>query len=431
MTSATPAQANGHLNDSLSDISDAEVSDCEMDKSKDNDGFIDPNKRTKRRRDSNGSDNTIITTPVAKHSLTVILKPVDSKTLITKLNPVLLAEELDSHAPDGVLQVRTNYRRNLLALDARNLESTQALLALKRLKGIPVQAFEASSNNMTAGVIRGLTMDVTDDDLQSAVRAVVPVHSVRRLGRSEALKIVFAAECLPEHVTVGHTRFKVDPFIEKPLQCHKCCRFGHVEVACLGARRCSRCGGEHDRDACAADQLRCANCNKQHDASSHLCPVYQKEQELFHFRIKNKSDYVTARVAVSSLRKTPSLPSSSELKTTTSGPPPLAKDTSFPPLLNSDAQKRTQTPTSKPKTRPDAPDASSSADCQRAPQASTRTTPREHPPHPKQSTTSSHHSFTTIVSSILALLRSLIESSESPLAKVLTTAIDLIIPLLN
>lgn len=129
MMSTTPVLTTSHCSESLTDFSDAEMSDCDMNNPEDNDRFNDPNKRSRRRRDSNGNDNTIIT--ISKHTLTVILKPVDSKTLITKLNLVLLAEEVDSHATDGVLQVRTNHRRNLLALDVRNLESTQALLAIK------------------------------------------------------------------------------------------------------------------------------------------------------------------------------------------------------------------------------------------------------------------------------------------------------------
>lgn len=40
------------------------------------------------------------------------------------LNLVLLAEELENHAPDEALLVRANYPRNLLGLDARNLEFT-------------------------------------------------------------------------------------------------------------------------------------------------------------------------------------------------------------------------------------------------------------------------------------------------------------------
>lgn len=105
------------------------------------------------------------------------------------------------------------------------------------------------------------------------------------------------------------------------------------------------------------------SCNKQHDASPHFSPMYPRVQEVFHFRSKNKSDYISGKAAVSTLRKTPGIPYSSQLKTTISGSPPLANDASLPPLLDSEAQWRNLTPTSKSMARPNPPNASLSADC--------------------------------------------------------------------
>lgn len=64
---------------------------------------------------------------------------------------------------------------------------------------------------------------------------MVLVYFVPGLSKSEALNILFAAGGLPEPVSVGHTRFKVDLFVQQPLQFDKYCCFGNVEVACLGA----------------------------------------------------------------------------------------------------------------------------------------------------------------------------------------------------
>lgn len=57
----------------------------------------------------------------------VVLKPLDWKALLIKLDSILLAGLLHSHVPDSVLEVRTNYMRNFLALNARNLESTKVI----------------------------------------------------------------------------------------------------------------------------------------------------------------------------------------------------------------------------------------------------------------------------------------------------------------
>ncbi|KAG0417037.1 hypothetical protein HPB47_005935 [Ixodes persulcatus] len=94
----------------------------------------------KRRHGSNSSEDTIITQP--GYNLTVIVKPTDPTTIITNMNPLVLKQKLDSVAPDGVIQIRPNYRLHLLAIDARNVESTKALLQLKNLGTVQVQTYE-------------------------------------------------------------------------------------------------------------------------------------------------------------------------------------------------------------------------------------------------------------------------------------------------
>lgn len=70
--------------------------------------------------DAMPSTSTLIPNPVAQQSLIMQLMSVGPKIFITEVNPILIAQEPDSYAPDGVIQVRTNYLRNTLSLDARN-----------------------------------------------------------------------------------------------------------------------------------------------------------------------------------------------------------------------------------------------------------------------------------------------------------------------
>ncbi|KAG0416185.1 hypothetical protein HPB47_006642, partial [Ixodes persulcatus] len=85
----------------------------------------------KRRHGSNSSQSTIISQPIP--NLTVIVKPTDPTNFVTNLNPLVLKKKLEDVAPDSIIQIRPNYRLNLLALDTRNVESTKALLRLKSL----------------------------------------------------------------------------------------------------------------------------------------------------------------------------------------------------------------------------------------------------------------------------------------------------------
>ncbi|KAG0410822.1 hypothetical protein HPB47_012057 [Ixodes persulcatus] len=184
-------------------------------------------KATKERRHGSNSSEATIITQVSK-SLTVIVKSMDPTKIITKLNPLFLKEKLDSLAPDGIIQIRPNYRLNLLALDTLNLESTKAILQLKNIGPLQVHTYEPTPASSSVGVIRGVSVEIADEDLSTSVRVKSPGTQARRLGKSEVVKVISITGTPPDHVYVGHTRYQVLPYLEKPRQCPKCNRFGHI-----------------------------------------------------------------------------------------------------------------------------------------------------------------------------------------------------------
>lgn len=260
-------------------------------------------KRRKASTRSDSSNKTVITTNRVHPRLTVIIKPKDPASVIATINPMKITEKLEMTAPDGVILVRPNRRLNVLAIDTRNTEATKALLGLTSLGGIAVLAYEPLPRELAAGVIYEVPVDITEAELQSAVRATAPVLSICRLGKSESVKVVFSTDTLPEYVTVGYTRYKLQPYIEKPRQCWKCGRFGHVRTACTKEVRCTRCGGAHDRMKCEADDPRCTNCGKAHDSTSRQCPTYQREKKIYQYKSEAKVGYATAKAALLSSRE--------------------------------------------------------------------------------------------------------------------------------
>lgn len=101
--------------------------------------------KCKHRRDSNisGTSAHLIVTP-PQHGLTVLLKPNDTRTLITTRNSLKVHDKLESIHPAGVISVRPTPMFNLLALDTRNSERTKSFFALTCLGTI--QAYAPSSN---------------------------------------------------------------------------------------------------------------------------------------------------------------------------------------------------------------------------------------------------------------------------------------------
>lgn len=274
----------------------------------DDTGFTVVQKR-KRRKNTTGesvsvtSESSSVASVQPLRGLTVIVKPKDPTRQISKINPLKLRDKLESLAPDGVLRVRPNPRLNLLALDTRNWDSTKSLLTLTSIEGIAVQTYEPRSYDMAVGVIRGVATDMSEEELTLALRATVPVKQVRRFGQSEAVKLVFDTNTAPAFVTIGYTRFRVAAYLEKPTQCPKCHRFGHIGCVCSKPTRCVRCGEDHERTACNAENPRCTNCNKKHESTSPNCPTYKLEQEISRYKVNKKLGYLSARTAVLSDKK--------------------------------------------------------------------------------------------------------------------------------
>lgn len=255
-------------------------------------------KKRKASNSSQTSNNTFTPVHQTPSHLVVVLEPKDPTKMIATINPLKITDKLEMTAPDGIILVRPNRRLNLLAIDTRNRDATKALLALTTIGGIQVQAYEPLPRDSAACVIYGVTPDITDEELRMTVRATAPVISVRRLGSSETVKVLLRTDTLPECVTIGYTRYKTVPFVEKPRQCSKCNGLGHIRTACTKEARCTRCGGEHESTSCNADNPLCTNCGKAHDSTSRLCPAFQREQRIYKYKSEAKVGYKTAKEAL-------------------------------------------------------------------------------------------------------------------------------------
>lgn len=290
----------------------------------------------KRRRDSSQCQQ-VAANHVSPHpprgGLVVIIKPTDPSKLITRFNPLVVKSALESVAPGGVLQVRPNYRLNLLAVDTRNTHFTERLLQITSIAKIQVHAYQPHPRNCGMGVIKGVVTDLSDSDIADALRQRVAIRSIRRLGqKSQSVLIVFATETTPEHVIIGYTRYRVFEYTETPTQCTKCQRFGHVAAVCTFSLRCARCAENHDRSTCGVNDPRCANCTQQHESTSLKCPVRRKENAITRVKTANKTDYKSAKAIVQHRWNTIAKQNPETNMKTSEGYTSADLDKDFPPL---------------------------------------------------------------------------------------------------
>ncbi|XP_077539864.1 uncharacterized protein LOC144152467 [Haemaphysalis longicornis] len=414
----------------------------------------------KRRRGSKRQHLTLSCQPIIKfpkHGRIVILKPTKAESVITRFNPLALKSGLESMAPDGVLQVRPNYRLNLLAVDTRNADATARLLKIKTIQGIPIQAYEPRSSECGAGVIRDVPVDLSEPEILVALRQKTPVKSVRRLGKlSKSVRIVFATEIAPEHVFLGYTRYRVYPYVETPRQCTKCQRFGHVATMCRLPSRCARCSGSHESSACDADNLRCPNCGNSHESTFARCPVLRKEKAIHKLKGDKNIDYKSAKATLHDQRgKGAAWKKSSSGTQKAAKRQPPASNTSdasfgddFPPLPACGAVKpaapTTATPMPSSQSAPmetseslPPPAAASSSETAPAAASSIVTATAEssgqqaNQKRPRRRVHQNSGNIFTLIVSVVEAIRVFLAPLSSPVAKGIGTIIDLVLPLLT
>ena len=99
---------------------------------------------------------------------------------------------------------------------------------------------------------------------------------------TSSMLLFFDEESLPSHIKLGFMRYPVRASVHKPLQCHKCTRFGNVSCVCRREEyqmpyegKCCNCGGEH-----APEFLE--------------CPVRVNENEVARVRSAQRVSYLEA-----------------------------------------------------------------------------------------------------------------------------------------
>lgn len=431
-TSSANAQATPDGEDMLSDITSMsstviynheELKMCDQ-----NDGFelVLPSKRRRSTKRSHLVFDRQPHVSSPKHNLTVIIKPVDAKNVITRFNPLTLKDAFEKVLPDSVLQVRPNHRLNLLALDTRNAAATERFLKVSTVGGIAVRAYEPRPKNCGVGVIKEVPVDLSNSEILEALRQRVPVISARRLGeKSENVRIVFCTETTPEHVILGYTRYRVYEYHETPRQCTKCQRYGHVASVCRLSQRCPRCGGDHERSACATENLRCANCGRTHESTDSHCSVRQKEKAIYRLKTSENIDYMAAKAALQKprhyLRKDAPASARNASKHTGVNTTPSKLDVqNFPPLSppqpqQARAEQEATIPTQGPGMEPPKPAP------RRRPKQS-----RDQSAHPSSTTNVFH-----LMGMILGTLRNFLTPPSSPVAHAILTLIDLVSPIFS
>lgn len=136
------------------------------------------------------------------------------------------------------------------------------------------------------GRVTGVHPLFAEDDLREALlpQGIIDVvrekFSVCEFGTrvqkpSNRIRLKFGSEPRSD-VTILNRVYRVTLCAASPMQCLKCCDFGHRAAKCPKRTlpRCRKCGAEgHQAWQCTA-RAKCINCKGAHASNSSTCPVY-------------------------------------------------------------------------------------------------------------------------------------------------------------
>ena len=108
---------------------------------------------------------------------------------------------------------------------------------------------------------------------------------------AKALMVKFRGDSWPEYIKEAgeHQLTKVYAYKDKPLQCHKCQKYGHDTKRCSADDyTCGTCAASHRTEQCTSSELKCSNCAEQHSAIDANCKIRQKEDKVLDIQKRNK-----------------------------------------------------------------------------------------------------------------------------------------------
>lgn len=96
--------------------------------------------------------------------------------------------------------------------------------------------------------------------MTNLIRTDAEVPSVRRLGESHTICIVFAGNTLLSNVKVGYIRYTLWAHKIRALQFQKCHKLVHVTASCTNGQRGTKCAVPHGAHERTLENQKCISC---------------------------------------------------------------------------------------------------------------------------------------------------------------------------
>lgn len=211
---------------------------------------------------------------------------------------IAMAKLLRSNHITGIIKIKYKTSFKVL-IQFKDKEAAVKLLDCEEIKEKGLRCQLTQDLTMTYGLVRGIDLDLTEDELTNIFQSSVEILSVKRLKRlssdgkwveSESIRVCFKTNSMPLFIYAYDCRFKVEPYVFPVTQCNGCWQFGHFLKYCPTKKIiCPKCGGDHVN--CDIQNYKCLNCKGDHFVLDKNCPLFVKEKSIRSIMSKQQVTY--------------------------------------------------------------------------------------------------------------------------------------------
>lgn len=190
----------------------------------------------------------------------------------------------------NVLNLKMMGRNKVLVL-VKNAKTANNIQADKTLQAQNYRAYIPKHFLTVSGVVTGVPLEFTPDEILESITCNVPILGVTRLHKYEKdqkipttrIGVTFRTNKLPSEVRMFCCTNVVKPFISKVVFCQNCLRYNHRSNNCRSRQRCETCGKNHEEQGYeqCKQPPRCLHCKEEgHKSGDFKCPERTRQNNL-------------------------------------------------------------------------------------------------------------------------------------------------------
>ena len=223
---------------------------------------------------------------------------------LDQLSHFLIKKIISSRSnPKTVKKLQTE---NLL-VEVESKKHAENQLKMEKFHNLKCCAYPHAKSNTSNGIVRSKELSLaTLEEIETTFKKQgikeyrrVTIRQNDQTIQTHTYILTFEKPPIAKEIRIGYTIEKVEQYIQAPLRCFKCQKFGHYKEICRGHQVCDKCG-ERDPDQMENEckNIKCANCHEEHAAFSRICAIYKKEKEIMFIKHTKNIPFPEARKIV-------------------------------------------------------------------------------------------------------------------------------------